>query len=346
MGNTDYYTQLGVPRGATEDDIRKAYRALARRFHPDRNEQDPNAAQKFQLITEAYDVLSNPEQRRSYDRLGSLYQLQQRPPTPEDLGNFVTETFSNLFGKNRQHIRGADIEYSVYINLEDTLGTSKDLHICREINCTNCQGSGADGDAGKESCPSCKGSGKAGKRLFRSTCERCDGFGFIVVKRCPICAGLRRIDKTIDLKISLPKGIQAGQKLRIKGEGHQGIGEGGNGDLLVIVYINEHRYFERQMFDIYCKVPLLWNEAILGCNLDIPTLQEPTQIRIPPNTPSHEIFRLNARGIPHSKGVGDLYIQVIVEFPQGLTEEQKKNIQAIANSLLPEQTPNRRSMWN
>ena len=338
MGPSDYYSQLGVNRGATQEEIRKAYRALARRFHPDRNQGNETAEERFREITKAYDVLSDPEQRKMYDRLGPLYQIDQRPPTAEDLGNIVSETISSIFqpkpSKNR---KGLDIQYDIQIELPEVMGTSKTIQIAREVQCHNCQGAGA-GENDFDNCTDCQGTGK-NKRLFRNTCKRCDGLGKIIVKRCKVCGGLGRLDRTQEVQLDIPKGVQAGQKLRLQGLGHDGFGTKGPGDLFLIVQIQPHPVLERQGKDLYCEIPILWNEAILGCHLKIPTLTGWTEIRIPPDTQSHQLFRLIGKGLPIANGFGDLHIRIIIELPQNLTKEQQECLQKFSTMLQSDQTP-------
>jgi molecular chaperone DnaJ len=337
----DLYVTLGVTRGATQEEIRKAYRALARRFHPDRNLEDPKAEERFREITGAYDTLSDPESRKQYDRLGPLYHPQGRPPSAEDIGAFFSSTISNIFTKRGPDSQGEHIEYNLQIELEDVLGGTKSLFVRREVDCTNCQGVGADGDAGKETCEKCSGTGKRSGKLFRSNCNRCDGKGFVITKRCSTCGGIGRIDCTENIHLPIPKGVQAGQKLRIKRKGHVSYGTGNPGDLFVVITIADHPIFERQGRDLYCEAPLLWTEAILGTDLEIPTLTDNTRIHIPDGTTSHKIFRLAERGLPDikGKGMGDLHVRVIIELPSRLSPVQRQKIQTFSKSLSRDSYP-------
>lgn len=342
MSKKDFYTILGVPRGATQEEIKHAYRSLARKYHPDRNNDNEETTSRFQGITEAYETLSNPESRALYDRLGPLYQIDKRPPTADDLGEFVSETISHIFNRSARKKPGGDIEYPLQIELKDILGTTKTLQVRREINCINCQGSGADGEKGKEACPECEGSGKATGRLFRRTCTRCAGKGFVIIKRCSSCAGLGRTEKIERLEIPIPKGVQAGQKLRIKNKGHASNADLKDGDLYVLIQIAPHPVFERQGVDLFCEIPISCFDVMLGKELDIPTLEGETTIRIPPATASHAIFRLGGKGLPHPKSEerGALHIQLLVEFPKNLTEAQKTALRKIKTTLSEGQFPN------
>ena len=335
MARKDYYVTLGVTRGSTQEEIRKAYRALARRFHPDRNDDDAESVQRFREITEAYDTLGDTERRKQYDRLGPLYHPQGKAPTPEELGAFFSSTISNIFTKRGPNSQGENIEYGLQINLEDVLGTTKSIAVRREVECPSCQGCGADGEKGKATCQECSGTGKKAGKLFRSKCTRCDGKGFVVIKRCTNCGGLGRIDKTEELQIPLPKGVQSGQKLRIKGKGHSSYGNGDDGDMFVVITIAEHPLFERQGRDLYCEVPLLWSEAIFGADLQVPTLTNNTVIRIPKGTTSHKIFRLSGRGLPDArgKGMGDMLVRVILELPKDLSAAQRKDFETLSKNI-------------
>jgi molecular chaperone DnaJ len=335
VARRDYYVILGVTRGSTQEEIRKAYRALARRFHPDRNNDNADAVDRFREITEAYDTLGEPERRKQYDRLGPLYHPKGKTPTPEELGAFISSTISSIFTKRGPNSQGENIEYSLQITLEDVLGTNKNISVRREIECSNCQGNGADGEKGKDTCQECAGSGKKSGKLFRNKCSRCDGKGFIVIKRCSTCGGLGRIDKIEELQIPVPKGVQAGQKLRIKGKGHFSYGTGDPGDLFIVITVSDHPLFERQGRDLYCEVPLLWTEAIFGTELKVPTLTDNTLIRIPVGTVSHKIFRLTGRGLPDAKGkgMGDMLVRVIIELPQALSTIQRRDFEVLSNTI-------------
>lgn len=348
MPKKDFYTILGVPRGATQEEIKKAYRSLARKYHPDRNNDNEETTARFQEITEAYETLSNPETRNLYDRLGPLYQIDRRPPTADDLGEFVSETISHIFSRSPKKKPGEDIEYPLQIELEDILGTTKSIQVRREINCQNCRGSGADGEKGKAICPECNGSRKSSGRLFRRSCDRCDGKGFVIIKRCSSCAGLGRTEKIETLEVPIPAGVQAGQKLRIKNKGHASNADLKDGDLYVLIQIAPHPVFERQGIDLFCEVPISCFEVMLGTELDIPTLEGQTTIRIPSATPSHSVFRLGGRGLPRPKSNdrGALHIQLLVEFPKDLTDSQKSSIRKLKTALSNGQFPNQQEFQN
>ena len=308
---------LGLPKGASPDEIRKAYRALALRYHPDRNPDDQEASANFQAIVEAYQVLSDPEQRKQYDRFGALVRADGRPPQKEDLSAFFSDKFSGIF-QNNQNRRGGNINVNLQISLEDVAqGADKTIRLRREIHCGICLGAGAAKD-GKEACPECDGKGRTGNLIFRKQCARCGGRGYLITKRCRKCGGTGRLDSSESINFHIPKGVVAGQKLRVKDRGHTGFGSGASGDLYILIEIADHHLFQRRGNDIFCDVPILWSEACLGTELHVPTLSGTSYIRIPKGTASHQVFRLSNRGIPSKDGktYGDIHYRVIVEVPK------------------------------
>ena len=329
MKKQNYYTVLGIPKGATPEEIRQSYRALAMRFHPDRNPDNPNAAERFHEIVEAYEVLSDPIRRQQYDQLGALFRLDGRPPEKEDLSAFVSETISRFFSRKKEQ-KGTDLHYEINISLEQVAaGTQVPITIVRECNCSSCGGVGAAPD-GLETCPKCEGKGNLGGRLFRSTCDRCGGTGSIIKKRCKRCGGTGRIDKQESLEINVPQGIQAGQTLRIMSKGNDGTKTGMEGHLFVRVQLKEHPHFSRRGCDIFCDVPVHWSEAVLGATIPVPTLSGSSMIRIPKGTQSHKTFRLKEQGLPdpERKIRGDIHYKIIVEVPQ-----LDRNLEAITSQL-------------
>jgi molecular chaperone DnaJ len=325
VSRRDYYAILGVPKGAPPDEIRKAYRALARRFHPDHNPDDENAAERFHQITEAYQTLNDTAQRSQYDRMGALYRPDGQPPTAEDLGQFFSQAIGGIFRRSTNDVRGSDIEQNLHITLEElSTGIEKNVSFQRECKCDSCSGSGATFD-GKEDCGVCTGTGTSTGRLFRSRCNRCDGKGFVVTKRCKRCGGNGRIFREEAVKIQVPIGIQVGQRLRIRNAGNDSLGDADTGDFFAIVQIDEHILFRRRGNDLFCDAPLMWTEATLGCELTVPTLEGTTTIRIPSHTQSHQIFRLAGRGLPSFDGKfrGDLHIRVMIETPNKINSSQR-----------------------
>jgi molecular chaperone DnaJ len=349
LSQRDFYNVLGVARNASQDDIKKAYRNLARRWHPDRNPGNEEVVQRFKDITEAYDTLSDPERRARYDRLGPLYTPDGRPPRPEDINEVVGTMFGNLF-RRRSAAPGEDLRYTVSITLEDVAtGTEKEIVVPRRVRCRTCGGDGAAPDGGRETCTVCGGSGKAsGPRLFRTECYHCEGKGFVVKAACPACDGDGRQTIEDALKVKIPAGVATGQKLKLKGKGDAPRGTGAEGDLYVIVSVVDHPLFRRRGDDVLVEVPLTFADAAIGADVTVPTLEGTTVIRIPSGTPSGKIFRLGARGLPRvgRPGRGDLHLQVFLEVPEGLDEDHREKLGAWAKGLPAMHHPKRLAFDN
>ncbi|MCB9678834.1 MAG: J domain-containing protein [Alphaproteobacteria bacterium] len=343
MATRDYYNVLDVPRDASQDDIKKAYRALARRWHPDKNEGDAEAAQRFKDINEAYRTLSDADKRKRYDRLGPLYREDGRPPRPEDVNEVVTSMFGGLF-RRRGNERGDDLRYTVSLTLEEVAtGVDKSIVVPRRIACRTCGGVGAVPEARKD-CEVCGGTGKAkGTRLFRSSCYHCDGRGFTAESSCETCGGDGRVSLDDTLVVKVPPGVAAGQKLKLAGKGDASRGEGEAGDLYVIVSVADHDLFRRRGEDILVDLPLAFDELALGADVVVPTLDGTTTIRIPPGSEPRKVLRLGGRGLPRvgRSGRGDLHLQIVLELPTSLDELQVQAVRALAASLPPEAHPKR-----
>jgi len=340
----DYYNILGVSRTASSEEIKKAYRGLAMRWHPDKNPEDKGAPHRFKDITAAYRCLSNPEERAKYDRLGPLYTPDGRPPRPEEVSAVAGTLWGNLFGRRRVE-RGEDLRYTISVSLEDVAhGVDKEIVVPRFDRCVTCEGDGADPAAGHQECEVCHGTGRsAGPRLLRSDCYHCDGKGWRVAKRCADCdgEGRRAIDET--LRVKVPAGIETGQKLKLSGKGQAPKGSGPEGDLFVIVNVADHPLFRRRGEDVLVEVPLTYAEAALGTDLVVPTLQGTTTIRIPPGTPSGQVFRLAGRGLPRigTTRHGDLHVQIELEVPPALDGAHREALGRWASDLPPAVHPRR-----
>ncbi|MBL8619061.1 MAG: J domain-containing protein [Deltaproteobacteria bacterium] len=348
MPTRDYYEVLGVKRDASPDDLKKAYRALAMQYHPDRRPGDEEAARRFREITEAWQVLSDPEQRARYDSLGPLFRADGKPPTPEDLNAYVAGTFANLFGRKKRE-KGEDLKYTLSLQLEEVAtGCVREVSLRRRTRCGACEGTGAEPKTGRKPCAPCKGSGRSPTRvLLRTDCPHCDGRGWVKIADCRSCDGRGALDLSELLKIRVPAGVANGQKLKIKGKGDEPKDGGAPGDLLVLLSVAEHPLFRRRGLDLLCEAPLLFTEAALGAELQVPTLTGVTTIRIPSGTPSGRIFKLSGRGLPEAggKAVGDLQVKVVVEVPPALEPEARAALSRLSGVFTARQHP-ARQQWD
>lgn len=347
MATRDFYNILGIARDATPDDVKRAYRVLARRWHPDRNPEDADAEVRFKDITEAYRTLSDPERRARYDRLGPLYTEDGRPPRPEDLNEVVGTVWGNLFRRRKE--RGEDLRYTVSVSLEQVAsGAEKEIVVPRSVRCRTCAGEGADPDGGKQACEVCKGSGRAtGPRLLRSDCYHCQGRGFVVARACPDCSGEGRRGIEDRLVVKVPAGVATGQKLKVAGKGNAPRGSGEAGDLFVIVSVADHPLFRRRGDDVMVDLPLTYPELALGGEIEVPTLEGRTTIRVPPGSPPGKVLRLAGRGLPRIGRAdrGDLHLQLVLEVPVALEESQQQQLRAWA-SALPKNAHPRRAQFD
>ncbi|MDI6719313.1 MAG: molecular chaperone DnaJ [Methanomicrobiales archaeon] len=342
MDKRDYYEVLGLSRGASQDEIKRAFRQLARKYHPDVNPNDKEAEERFKEINEAFQVLSDREKRAQYDQFGHA------AFKPGDFAGFRTSSFEDLFrdfgfgdifnvfgggGRASRARDGADLRYDVEITLAEAYsGLTRSFEIPHSAECTTCRGVGAVPEHMRD-CPACQGSGQI-RRVQRSafgqmvniaTCSRCGGRGKIIEKPCRTCGGTGRIQKTKKIRITIPSGVDDGQYLRIAGEGEPGERGGVPGDLYVVVHVQEHEIFERHGADLFCKTVLPLSTAIFGGEIEVPTITGKATLKIPPGTQSHTVFRLNGQGMPHidSKERGDELVKIVVEIPRHLTPHQE-----------------------
>jgi len=342
LARRDYYNVLGVKKTASIDDIKRSFRALALKYHPDRNPEDVDAEQRFREIAEAWEVLGDPEKRAMYDRLGPFYKPDGKPPTPDELKDFVTDTLGNFFGRNPRNEPGADIKVNCRVTLSQVAtGDETVVEVARQVRCGRCDGSGAAADGGKKTCENCQGSGKGSGRILRARCSRCAGMGYIVIKKCETCSGEGRHGSNDRLKVKIPKGVATGQKLKVRAKGHDGLGDGVPGDLLVLVDVDEHAVFRRRGEDLICDLPLPYALSVLGGTVAVPTLQGQTEIQVPPGTSQGKTLRLSGKGLPATKGrrTGDLHFKVLIDLPKNLNSTQRAMLQAYSDSLHVEQHP-------
>ncbi|NOY24392.1 MAG: molecular chaperone DnaJ [Oligoflexia bacterium] len=341
MARRDYYAILAVDRRADVEEIKKSFRALAKRYHPDRNPDDLDADRRFREVVEAWDVLGDPEQRTRYDRLGPFYRPDGRPPSPDDIQAVVGDALASIFRRRPPPERGEDLRYALTITLEQAaLGTESSIQLSRMARCRRCKGSGAEPDGGTRVCDQCKGDGKTSKgRLLRGKCPRCDGRGFVVVQRCKKCRGKGRRSRTDTLKLRVPAGVATGQKLKIQGKGNvPRRGRGKPGDLFVLIEVAQHALFRRRGQDLFCEVPITVTEAALGAEIRVPTLDGSTTIRVPAGTPSGQILRLAGRGLQRVSGKGrgrrgDIHYKVIIEVPTELTDDARAVLHDLSQRL-------------
>ncbi|MGI6547036.1 MAG: molecular chaperone DnaJ [Bacillota bacterium] len=345
----DFYEVLGVERSASQDEIKKAYRRLARQYHPDANPGDPNAEQRFKEINEAYQILGDEENRARYDRFGHA---GTEGGGPGGFGDFAggfgafDDIFDMFFGGAREArgstaVRGADLRVDLQISFtEAAFGTEKEVQVTRTAHCDMCSGSGAKPGTGPIPCVRCGGSGQV--RVSRSTplgsfvsvrtCDRCHGLGEIVEEPCPHCQGTGRVRKKRHIKVKVPAGVDNGARLRIAGEGDAGLRGGPSGDLYVFITVAPHPVFERHGDDVIVRVGIGIAQAALGTEIQVETLDGMTKLNIPPGTQSGATFRLRNKGIPHLRGSGrgDQHVHVQVRVPKKLTPKQRALLQEYA----------------
>lgn len=365
MATTDYYELLGVERDTSESDLKKAYRKLAVKYHPDKNPGDEKAEAKFKEISEAYDVLKDADKRAAYDRYGHAAFKQggmgnaggggmggMGGHDPFDIfreafgggggggGGIFEEFFGGGGGRSAggaQH--GADLRYDLEISLEEAAkGTEKEIRYRRPVSCKKCSGSGAEPGSSKQTCPTCGGAGQVtsnrGFISFRQVCPTCQGAGQSITNPCGDCRGEGRVMDSSTVKVRIPAGVASGSKLRSAGKGEAGHMGGQAGDLYIIIHVKEHELFERHDNDLFCEVPIKFTLAALGGSISVPTLFGKGSLKIPAGTQTGTTFRLRDQGIAALRGgrKGDLLIRVQVEVPTKLSGEQKAKLEDYAEA--------------
>ena len=350
MSKRDYYEVLGVNRDASEDDLKKAYRRLAMKFHPDRNPDDPDAEEKFKEASEAYEILSDGERRQAYDQFGhaGVDPSQGGGQGFGFEGNFSDifgDVFGDIFGGGRGRTsngvsRGSDLRYNLNLNLEQAVsGDNVEIRIPVLASCEDCDGSGAAPGSSPQTCPDCQGMGQVrvsqGFFSLQQTCPRCHGRGQVITDPCHGCSGQGRVEKRKTLSVKIPAGVDTGDRIRLTGEGEAGRNGGPPGDLYVQVEVNDHPIFVREGRHLYCEVPIAFTEAALGGELEVPTLDGRVKLKIPAETQTGKVFRLRGKGVTQVRGgpVGDLLCKVVVETPVKLTDDQKDLLRQLKESL-------------
>ncbi len=340
----DYYELLGVSRNATEEEIKKAYRKAALRYHPDRNPGDKAAEEKFKELSEAYQVLIDPEKRAQYDRYGHAA-FEQGGFNGFDFTSNFEDIFGDIFGDffgvggrgRRRAQRGEDLSCNLEISFEEAaFGTEKTISVPRMTLCEGCQGTGAKPGTAPKTCATCRGSGQVrfqqGFFTVARTCNRCGGQGKVITEPCPACHGAGTVRKASTLQVKIPAGIDTGARLKLRGEGEVGPSGGVPGDLYVLIRVREHPLFGRQHNDVVCEIPISFPQAALGAEIEVPTLEGKIKMKIPPGTQSGSVFRLRGKGIPDLRGGGrgDQLVRVIIEVPRKLTGRQRELLEEFA----------------
>ena len=355
----DYYEVLGVSKGASEDEIKKAYKKLARKYHPDMNPGDKEAEEKFKEVNEANEVLSDPEKKARYDQFGFAGVDPNYGAGGAgggygggfdfgDLGDIFGSFFGGGFGGARANPnapqRGESLRTSVNISFEEAaFGCEKEVSIDRIEQCPDCRGSGCAKGTTAEVCPDCRGSGVIQQRRqtplgYMSTsapCQRCGGKGKIIHQPCPKCGGKGMIRHRKTIKVSIPAGIDNGQTISLRAQGNAGKNGGPAGDLLIVVAVRPHEIFRREGTSVLCEAPITFTQAVLGAELEIPTIDGKVKYTIPEGTQSGTTFRLKGKGIPglNGRGRGDQYVTVYIETPRNLNREQKEALKKFSESL-------------
>ncbi len=336
MAKRDYYEVLGVNRDASEEEIKKAYRRLAMKWHPDRNPDNPKAEEHFKEANEAYEILTSAEKRAAYDQFGHAgVHPQGGAGGPAGFGDIFSDIFGEIFGGQRGGrstvYRGADLRYNLQITLEQAAhGFETKIRIPGVAECETCGGSGARKGTQAQTCPTCHGAGQVrisqGPFSIAQTCPRCHGSGKIIPHPCGTCGGSGRVKLQKTLSVKIPAGVDEGDRVRLSGEGEPGVNGGPAGDLYVQVQIKQHPVFQRDHDDLHCEMPVSFAAAALGGEIEIPTLDGSARIKVPSETQSGKVFRLRGKGIVgvRSRTAGDLFCHVVVETPVKLTERQKE----------------------
>ena len=351
MSKRDYYQVLDVPRTATEADIKKAYRRLAMKLHPDRNPDDHEATDKFKEVKEAYEILADAQKRAAYDQFGHAGVEGMRGAgagqgfDPRDaFGDIFGDVFGDIFGAGRrgrsQVYRGADLRYELELSLEQAVfGDTVNVDFATLAECGECSGSGSAKGAKPASCETCRGAGQIrmqqGFFTVQQACPRCNGRGQVITDPCASCRGQGRVRKQKTLSVKVPAGVDNGDRIRLSGEGEAGRNGGPPGDLYVEVRVLDHPIFERDGAHLSCEVPVSFATATLGGSVEVPTLGGNATIKVPAETQSGRVFRLRDKGIRPVRGgaTGDLFCRVVVETPVHLTREQKDLLKKFDETL-------------
>jgi molecular chaperone DnaJ len=380
MAKEDYYELLGVQRGVTAEDLKKAYRKKAVQYHPDKNPGNKEAEEMFKKVSHAYEVLNDPEKRAAYDRYGAAafegggggaprgggaggggfhdpFDIFREVFGQQGRGGGGGGIFDEMFGGggggggdgNRD---GADLRYDLEISLEEAArGVEKEISFRKNMECARCGGEGSEPGSKRTTCPTCRGAGQirrsGGIITFTQTCPTCAGAGVKVDKPCTACRGQGRMPQNTKLNVRIPPGVDTGSRLRSAGNGEAGMAGGNPGDLYIVLTVKEHELFERQGDDLFCEIPIKFTLLALGGSVEVPTLSGKASLKIPAATPSGTTFRLRGKGIPSLRGgtPGDQLVRVQVEVPQSLTSDQRRILEEFARVSGDANEPTSRSFF-
>lgn len=371
MSKRDFYEILGVSRGASADEIKKAYRKKAKELHPDRNKDNPNAETQFKEVGEAYDVLKDADKRAAYDRFGhTAFEGGMgggaRPggPGQGDFASAFSDVFDDLFGDfmggqrggaggRQRAARGSDLRYNLRVTLEDAYsGLQKSITVPTSVQCGSCNGSGAEGGAEPTTCPTCSGMGKVraqqGFFTVERTCPTCSGLGQTIKNPCKSCGGAGRVEKERALSVNIPAGVETGTRIRLSGEGEAGLRGGPPGDLYIFIEVAKHKLFDRDENHLFCHVPVSMTTAALGGDLEVPTIDGGrARVKIPAGSQAGRQMRLRGKGMPALRGggAGDMFIELAVETPVNLTSRQKEILKEFEN-LSEDNNPESKSFFS
>lgn len=351
MAKRDYYEVLGVAKGASEAELKKSFRRLAMKHHPDRNTDNPDAEEKFKEAKEAYDVLSDSQKRAIYDQYGHAGIEQQGGFSGgggADFGDMFGDIFGDIFGGGRgggrgqsRVYRGADLQYNLELTLEEAVfGAEKNIDVASRKSCEPCAGSGAKPGSSLENCATCGGAGQVrmqqGFFSVQQACPKCRGRGRVIKEFCESCGGAGSVNQERSLSVKIPAGVDTGDRIRLSGEGEAGENNGPAGDLFVQVHVKEHAMFQRDEEHLHCEIPISVVDAALGGEVEIPTLDGKINLKIPSETQTGKQFRLRGKGVKPVRGgeQGDMYVHVAVETPVNLTKKQKELLQELNESLV------------
>lgn len=370
MSKRDYYEVLGASKGASADELKKAYRKKAKELHPDRNSDNPNAEAQFKEVNEAYDVLKDADKKAAYDRYGhAAFEGGMGGGGPRgggfgqgDFSSAFSDVFDDLFGDfmgggrggGRQRAsRGSDLRYNLSISLEEAFsGLQKTINVPTSVSCDSCNGSGAEGGSEPATCPTCSGMGKVraqqGFFTVERTCPTCSGAGQIIKNPCKTCGGQGRREKDRALSVNIPAGVETGTRIRLSGEGEAGLRGGPSGDLYIFINVTKHDLFERDGNNLFCEVPVAMTAAALGGEIEVPTIDGGrSRVKIPAGSQSGRQMRLRGKGMPglQNRPTGDMFIELVVETPVNLTTRQKELLREFED-LSEDNNPNASSFFS